>query len=97
MSKNDTFQAFALGFPFGKTTAPVVVARGEFDIAGHMVAAAKKYGIPVVERPEMCSLLSEVEVGASIPEALFKAAAALLMELGLLGERDSDRHAASLS
>jgi type III secretion system FlhB-like substrate exporter len=87
MACNEVFQAFAIGFPHGETTAPVLVARGEFDIAGHMVAVAKRYGIPVVERPEMCSLLSDVEVGASIPEALFKAAAALLVEIGVLGQK----------
>jgi type III secretion system FlhB-like substrate exporter len=86
MQASDTMQAFALGFPHGETTAPVVTARGDFDVAAHMVAVARRHGIPVVERPEICSLLSDVEVGCSIPETLFRAAAALLVELGVLGE-----------
>jgi flagellar biosynthesis protein len=85
MANGTIFDAFALGFPHGETTAPVLTARGEFDIASHMVAVARRHGIPVVEKPEICSLLSEVEVGSSIPESLFKAAAALLVELGVLG------------
>jgi len=87
MANGTIVDAFALGFPHGETTAPVVTARGEFDIAAHMVAVARRYGIPVVEEPEICSLLSQVEVGCSIPESLFRAAAALLVELGVLGEK----------
>ena len=65
----------------------MVTARGECDLAAHMVAMAKRHGIPVVEKPELCVLLSDVEVGCSIPESLFRAAAALLVELGVLGEK----------
>jgi type III secretion system FlhB-like substrate exporter len=50
-----------------------------------MVAVAQRYGIPVVERSELCSMLDGVEVGSSIPETLFEAAAALLVEIGALG------------
>ncbi len=87
MAKNEIFQAFALGFPHGEETAPAVMARGEFDVANYMVTVARQCGIPVVEKPEMCSLLSEIEVGRSIPESLFEAAAALLVEVGVLGEK----------
>ena len=90
MTKSTIGQAFALGFPHGDTTAPVVTARGEFDTAAHMVAVARRHGIPVVEKPEVCSLLADVEVGSSIPESLFRAAAALLVELGVLGEKRKD-------
>ena len=84
MSNKDLFQAFALGFPHGDQAPPAVVVRGEFDMAAFMVSVARKHGIPVVEKPEMCSMLEEVEVRESIPERLFEAAAALLVELGVL-------------
>ena len=86
MSIKDIFQAFALGFPEGNDSPPVVVARGEFDSAAFMVAVARKYGIPIVEKPEMCSMLEGVDAGESIPERLFEAAAALLVELGVIGD-----------
>lgn len=89
MSKNDLFQAFALGFPNGDDAPPAVVARGEFDMAAFMVSVARKHGIPVVEKPEMCAMLEEIEVGQSIPERLFEAAAALLVELGVLAPRET--------
>lgn len=86
MSQSKVFQAFALGFPRGEGSPPAVMARGEFDAAAFMVSVARKYGIPIVEKPEMCSMLEEVEVGQSIPESLFEAAAALLVEIGALGK-----------
>lgn len=88
MSNKDLFQAFALGFPDGESAPPAVVARGEFDMAAFMVSVAKRHGIPIVEKPEMCSMLEGVEVGESIPERLFEAAAALLVELGVLTPRE---------
>lgn len=86
MSKSNIFQAVALGFPDGDRAPPSVVARGEFDVALFMVSVARKHGVPVVERPEMCGMLEEVAVGESIPERLFEAAAALLVEIGALGK-----------
>jgi type III secretion system FlhB-like substrate exporter len=86
MSQTKVFQAFALGFPRGDASPPAVMARGEFDAAAFMVSVARRYGIPIVEKPEMCAMLEEVEVGQSIPESLFEAAAALLVEIGALGK-----------
>ena len=86
MPEYRVFQAFALGFPEGDGSPPSVVARGEFNAAEFMVAVARKYGIPIVEKPEMCGMLEELEVGQSIPESLFEAAAALLVEIGARGK-----------
>ena len=86
MPEYRVFQAFALGFPEGDGSPPSVVARGEFNAAEFMVAVARKYGIPIVEKPEMCGMLEELEVGQSIPVSLFEAAAALLVEIGALGK-----------
>jgi type III secretion system FlhB-like substrate exporter len=85
MNRDHIYQAFALGFPHGEDAAPSLLARGDFDIAAQMVAVAHRHGIPVVERSELCSMLDGVEVGSSIPETLFEAAAALLVEIGALG------------
>ena len=84
MARSNLFQAVALGFPEGEESPPAVVAKGEFDMAAHMVAVATKYGIPVVERPELCEALQEVDIDQSIPQQLFEAAAALLVEIGIL-------------
>ena len=78
------FQAFALDLPKGTASPPVLSARGEYDLANHIVACARKYGIPVVEKPEMCAALQEVELDEEIPVELFEAAAAILAEVGAL-------------
>jgi len=82
--KNKYFQAFALDLPNGEQSPPVLSARGEYDLANFMVACARKYGIPVVEKPEVCSALEDVEVDTEIPVELFEAAAAILAEVGAL-------------
>jgi flagellar biosynthesis protein len=82
------FQAFALDLPKGPESPPVLSARGEYDLANYIVACARKHGIPVIEKPEMCSALEDVEVDSEIPVELFEAAAAILAEVGALKPRD---------
>jgi flagellar biosynthesis protein len=77
-------QAFALDFPHGESSPPSLVARGEFDTAHFMVSVARKYGVPIVEREEMCGMLEDVQVGQSIPRRLYEAAAAILVEIGAI-------------
>ncbi len=90
MKRKDLFQAFALGFPSGEEAPPALVARGEFDMAAFMVSVARRYGIPVVEKPEMCETLEAVDIDQSIPERLFEAAAALFVELGVIQRKDRE-------
>lgn len=78
------YQAFALDFPDGESSPPSLAARGEFIIAHFMVLVARKYGIPIVERDEMCGMLEDVQVGQSIPRRLYEAAAAILVEIGAI-------------
>jgi flagellar biosynthesis protein len=82
------FQAFALDLPKGPESPPVLSARGEYDLANYIVACARKHGVPVIEKPEMCSALEDVEVDSEIPVELFEAAAAILAEVGALKPRD---------
>lgn len=78
------FQAFALDIPQTEGSVPTLSARGEYELAQHIVACARKYGIPVVEEPSLASGLAEVEVDEEIPVELFEAAAALLAEVDSL-------------
>lgn len=82
--KRKYFQAFALDLPNGEQSPPTLSARGEYDLANFMVACARKYGIPVVEKPELCSALEDVEVDNEVPVELFEVAAAILAEVGAL-------------
>ena len=79
------YQAFALALPAGQDNPPVLSARGEYKIANFIVACAKKYGVPIVERADLCSALQNVELDTEIPTELFEAAAAILREIGAIG------------
>lgn len=84
MAESNLFQAVALGFPSGEESPPAVVARGEYALADYMVAVARAHGVTVVEKPDLCEALAPVELDQSIPQKLFEAAAALLVEIGVL-------------
>jgi type III secretion protein U len=61
--------------------APVVVASGEGDLAERIVRAAREAGVPVVRDVPLARALVELEVGSSIPEALYQAVAEVLREV----------------
>jgi flagellar biosynthesis protein FlhB len=61
--------------------APVVVARGEGDLAARIVQAAEQWGVPIVRDVPLARALVELEVGDAIPEALYEAIAVILREV----------------
>lgn len=81
------FKACALELPKGPEAPPVLSAVGEYELANHIVACAKKYGIPVVEKPEFCEAVSQLELDEEIPTDLFEAAATILAEVGALKDK----------
>jgi flagellar biosynthesis protein FlhB len=60
--------------------APVLVASGHGDLAARIVAAARAYGVPVLQDVPLARALVELEVGSAIPEALYEAVAEILRE-----------------
>jgi flagellar biosynthesis protein len=58
--------------------APRVVAKGRGLIAEEIIARAKEHGVFVHESPELVTLLSQVDLDAHIPPALYVAVAELL-------------------
>lgn len=77
------FQAFALNAP-EVGGVPTLSARGEYELAQHIVACARKFGIPVVEQSALARGLASLDVDEEIPVELFEAAAALLAEVSRL-------------
>lgn len=61
--------------------APVVLAKGEGEIAERIVRAAHDYGVPVLRDVPLARALVELEIGEAIPEALYEAVAEILREL----------------
>jgi flagellar biosynthesis protein len=57
---------------------PVVSAAGIGHIADRIIEKAEAGGIPVVENKELAELLTNVEVGDSIPYELYEAVAQII-------------------
>ncbi len=60
--------------------APVVVASGDGDLARRIVQAAHAYKVPVLRDVPLARALIELQVGETIPEALYEAVAEILQE-----------------
>ncbi|MBI5488896.1 MAG: EscU/YscU/HrcU family type III secretion system export apparatus switch protein [Deltaproteobacteria bacterium] len=58
--------------------APIVLAKGEGDVARRIVAAARAAGVPVLRNAPVARTLLACELGAAIPERLYEAVAEVL-------------------
>ena len=58
--------------------APVVTASGSGELASRIMEIAKLHDIPVYRDTGLAALLSEVDLGAEIPEALYLAIAEVI-------------------
>ncbi len=61
--------------------APVVLASGEGELAARILRAAQAYGVPVVQNVPLARALLELQIGDTIPEALYEAVAEILREV----------------
>ena len=77
---NPEHLATALRYVDGEDEAPTVLATGDGDLARRIQEAARAYGIPIVRDVPVARALSELQVGDTIPEALYEAVAAILQE-----------------
>lgn len=59
--------------------APVVTAKGQGYVAENIIEEAMKSHKPVYEDKELVTLLTELEVGEQIPEALYELVAEVLV------------------
>ena len=70
--------AVALKYKQDQDTAPLVVASGKGVLAEAILKKAADAGIPVHPDSELANMLSEVEVGDSIPEELYEVVAQIM-------------------
>jgi flagellar biosynthesis protein len=70
-------KAAALKYEVGYE-APVVSAAGIGHIADKIIEEAEASGVPVIENKELAELLTNVEVGDSIPYELYEAVAQII-------------------
>lgn len=73
----------AVGLQYGgqQGETPLLTVKGEALRADEIVRIAKRFGIPVVEHPQLAETLSRVEIDRPIPERLFEAVAIVLNAL----------------
>ncbi len=58
--------------------APRVTAKGRGEIAARIAALALEHDVPISDDPELVEALAQVDLGATIPEALFVAVAEVI-------------------
>ncbi len=76
---NPTHIAVALYYQPGETDLPIVVAKGEGDLARQIRRIAEEEGIPVVHNVDLArQLRAEAPVDQYIPEQLIEPVAAVL-------------------
>jgi flagellar biosynthetic protein FlhB len=75
---NPTHISVAVRYDSTNMNAPVVIAKGAGVIAMNIRSVARDNDVPIIENPPVARLLHEVELGATIPEELFKAVAEIL-------------------
>ena len=79
---NPTHFAVALEYRRGSMTAPLVLAKGQDQVALAIRERARKHGIPIVEnKPLAQALFKSAEIGEVIPAGLFSAVAEVLAQL----------------
>ncbi|MBI5161582.1 MAG: EscU/YscU/HrcU family type III secretion system export apparatus switch protein, partial [Micrococcales bacterium] len=76
---NPTHISVALRYDPARDAAPVVLAKGEDDVAAEMRGVARSHHIPIVEnRPLARALHAHGKVGRAIPVELYRATAAVI-------------------
>lgn len=76
---NPTHVAVALRYRPDEMAAPRVLAKGADEMAARIKEAARKAGVPIVERRALArALFRQVQVGNEIPSTLYKAVAEIL-------------------
>lgn len=70
--------SIAVALHYDEKTAPRVTAKGRGEVAEQILEIAKAHGIPLEENPALVNVLSELELGTEIPEALYLAVAEVI-------------------
>jgi flagellar biosynthesis protein len=77
---NDTQRTLplAVALQYDGEHAPRVTAKGQDELARQIIELARQHGIPMQENQPLVSVLSRVELGDEIPEALYLAVAQVI-------------------
>ena len=76
-SKEDNY-AVALGYDNEKNSAPVVLAKGQGDIAKKIVELAKEHNVEIKQDADLLQILKAVDINQEIPVEAFAAVAEII-------------------
>ncbi len=65
-------KAVAISYDERKNAAPVIVASGMGYLAEKMVELAQECGVPIYEDNSLATVLTQLELGAEIPNELYQ-------------------------
>lgn len=68
----------AVALKYDGDSAPVMIAKGESTLADDIIETAKEHDIPLCDNAALVDLLSRIELGEEIPEALYLSVAYIL-------------------
>jgi len=78
MSDKQTTMPLAVALQYDGESAPRVTAKGRDGVAEQIIKLARQHGIPMQENEPLAAVLSRVELGDEIPEALYLAVAQVI-------------------
>ena len=77
-TQNPNTPTLAVALQYDGENAPKVTAKGAGDLAEQILAIAREHDVPLNENPELVKVLSRIELGDQIPEALYLAVAEVI-------------------
>lgn len=86
----------AVALAYGSNPTPVVVAKGDGELADRILQEARENGVLIAEDAQLVQLLSKLEVDQEIPTELYTAVAVVLSWVyWLKGMRPGDEKVAA--
>jgi len=73
-----TVPSKAVALEYGDHPVPVVVAKGEGDVAEAIILEAQRQGVAIMRDPELATRLANLPLGDSVPRELYIAVAVVL-------------------
>lgn len=86
---NPTHFAVAIKYDTKTMDSPVVTAKGADHVAMKIRELARENDVPLIENPPVARMLHKIDLGAAIPEELFKAVAEILAHVYSLKKQQS--------
>lgn len=88
---NEKKPPLAVALQYDGERAPRVTAKGRDELAEQIIRLARDHGVPLQENEPLAAMLSKVELGEEIPEALYLAVAQVIAFAYHLSGKAPDR------